>query len=237
MPKRGFLREARQSRLHFLSNLTFRGRPIAWDFDETIAPTMAGFVDYHNVEYGTNFTYDSLADPVFWANFGLSERVFMARLADYYRSPFMLPTAPFDDTVETIVDISRHSGTSTMHVVTALPYELGEFVYSYLDRYVPPRVISDVHHIDSPAFRSYGSSKGAVCRKIGAPILVDENPLHIMDCAQHGVAQFIPQRPWNARISFGGPTLIDVLGIPNAVIQLSPLNVSPLGNVHNPIHH
>ena len=171
-------------------------KTIALDFDDVVMNFNSGFVNFHNLSYGTNLTYEELVRYDDWeVVYGCSKEAMVERAREFYRSPHHLEVVPILGAVEAILKLaSRHR----LEIVTSRPETVREQVLTWLNRHLP-ETFKEIHFTNGFAGMagSIKRAKSEICREIGAHAFVDDALTHAEDVARAGIPVLLPDRPWN----------------------------------------
>ena len=150
---------------------------IAIDCDDVLVQTTPFFVDAYNAQYGTKVqlaeahieSYDvwNADRPL------LEERLAALMDTDAYR--LLTPTR---EAIEVLKELAKYH---ELHVVTARREHEREFTRQMLDR-----ELAGV--FTSMEFVGFTGSKGEVCKRIGAAVLIDDNARHLHDAVKNGLS-------------------------------------------------
>ena len=163
---------------------------IAIDCDDVLVRTTPFFVDSYNQKYGTNVPLDlaHVDDETLW---GVPHSEMLDRFAqmidtEEYRALGLSPAQ-----AAVLKQLAEHH---ELHVVTARKEHERALTQAMLDRDVPGI-------FTSMEFVGWGGSKGDVCHRIGADVLIDDNASHLYDAIHkglpHGGALLFGAYPWN----------------------------------------
>lgn len=149
---------------------------IAVDCDDVLVSTIPFFVNTYNKVHGTNVPIgQSYADKDVWqADTPLLESRLAALMdTDEYRA-----LRPTQDVVDVLTELAKHH---ELHVVTSRRENERELTQAMLDRELPGI-------FTSLEFVGFEGSKGDVCRRLGADILIDDNAGHLSDAIAKGLS-------------------------------------------------
>lgn len=163
---------------------------IAVDCDDVLVRTTPFFVETYNRLYGTNATLEQAHDSSFeiWQ---ADEELQLERWADMIHADGYRELG-IDPTEATVLrELAKHH---ELHLVTARKEHEREFTQELLDRELPGV-------FTSMEFVGWYGSKGEVCRRIGADVLIDDNARHLHDALATGLpaggALLFGDYPWN----------------------------------------
>lgn len=163
---------------------------IAVDCDDVLVRTTPFFVTAYNEKYGTEVTLaDALnVDPNIW---GADEGTILARWAALAEEDAYKLLTPDPQEVQVLHKLAEQH---ELHLVTARKPEERELTQALLDRELPGV-------FTSMEFVGWTGSKGEVCERIGADVLIDDNASHLHDALSHGLpsggALLFGDYPWN----------------------------------------
>ena len=163
---------------------------IAVDCDDTLVLTTPYFVDAYNKTHGSQATLaeaqDASADV--WA---ASSDTVLERWADLTQTVDYKSLSPDPEKAAVLHELSKDH---ELHVVTARKQHEREFTQEMLDR-----ELAGV--FKSMEFVGWDGSKGEVCRRLQADILIDDSAQHLHDALDHGLprggAILFGDYPWN----------------------------------------
>ncbi len=149
---------------------------IAIDCDDVLVPTTPFFVDAYNNQYGTNVQLNQAHSENFdaWQADSLlvEERIAGFMDTDEYRL-----LSPSQDAVRVMKHLAKDH---ELHVVTARREHEREFTRQMID--------SELAGVfTSMEFVGFVGSKGQVCKRIGADVLIDDRLQHLEDAMKFGM--------------------------------------------------
>ena len=166
---------------------------IAIDCDDVLVATTPFFIAAYNAKYGTNI---SLAE----SHIGHEDQwkadrdLQVQRLDELTKTEEYFKIAPSPE--ESVV-LNELSKVHSLHLVTARKPEELERTQAMIDRDLPGVFTS----LD---FVGWTGSKGEVCNRIGADILVDDAVRNLVDAVEKGMPKsnviLFGDFPWNADI-------------------------------------
>ncbi len=163
---------------------------IAVDCDDVLVPTTPYFVRAYNDLYGTKAGLKDAhtPDPAVW---GAQEEEIRRRRYELTENDEYKMLAPSDADVEVL---RRLASVHELHLVTARKGEERQFTQQMLNR-----KLSGV--FKAMDFVGWKGSKGEICRKVKADILIDDNGAHLLDALACGMAPgsaiLYGEYPWN----------------------------------------
>jgi 5'(3')-deoxyribonucleotidase len=162
---------------------------IAVDCDDVLVSTTPFFVDAYNRTHGTNVTLDKAhSNDEHWQT---DRKTLEARLAALMETDEYKQLRPIDIGVEVLTELSRHH---ELHVITARRPDERGLTEHMLDTHLPG-VFTSLELV------GFSGSKGEVCERIHADVLIDDSIRHLNDAMKHGVAHagliLFGGYPWN----------------------------------------
>lgn len=164
---------------------------IAVDCDDVLVATTPWFVDTYNKRYGTQATLAQArdADPLIW---GAEEQEVIARWTALTDEDEYKRLKPDTNEVRVLKELAEHH---ELHLVTARKEVERAFTQDMLDKEL--RGV-----FQSMEFVGWEGSKGEVCRRLSADVLIDDNANHLHDAIACGLpkggALLFGAYPWNA---------------------------------------
>ena len=148
---------------------------IAVDCDDVLIRTTPFFVDAYNRQYGTKVTLDKahVGDEI-WET---DRATLDGRFAELMETEEYKTLAPSADEIAVLTALSKDH---ELHVITARRPHERETTQLVLDTYLPG-VFTSLELV------GFTGSKGEVCERINADILIDDNLRHLEDAIKHGL--------------------------------------------------
>lgn len=163
---------------------------IAVDCDDVLVSTTPFFVSTYNATYGTNATLADArtASAEVWQ---AEENVVLERWAELSNHDTYKQLRPDPEEAIILRDLAKHH---ELHLITARKEHERELTQHMLDT-----ELAGV--FTSMEFVGWGGSKGAVCERIGADVLIDDVTGHLYDAVAHGLpaegAILFGEYPWS----------------------------------------
>jgi len=170
---------------------------LAFDCDDVLVDTSTVLLTEYNRIYGTTVPLEDFYADDYWQ--AASPEQAMRRVDRILRSGLLADIMPSDETIEYIYRLYRLG--HELHVVTGRQsYQEAETV-AMLEKYFSG-IFSTVEHTSMYASgnkRHLRRTKGAVCRDLGAHVLVDDHLFHGEDVLRSGVEGVVVygDNPWN----------------------------------------
>ena len=164
---------------------------IAVDCDDVLVATMPYLIDEYNRQFGTNVDIKQAHQPGY-DGWNAEEDVLMERFGALIRTDAYKELGVSASEKAILTELARDH---ELHVVTARKPVEAAFTQAMLDRDTPG-VFSSLELV------GFQGSKGEVCKRLGADILIDDNERHLVNAMEHGLpakgALLFGEYPWNA---------------------------------------
>ena len=163
---------------------------IAVDCDDVLVSTTPFFVDAYNKKYGTNAELAQARDASaeVW---GDEEEVVLKKWAALCETEEYKSLSPDPREAAILRELAKDH---ELHLITARKPEERTFTQEMLDR-----ELKGV--FTSMEFVGWTGSKGEVCKRLGADVLIDDNASHLHDAIENGMpkagAILFGDYPWN----------------------------------------
>lgn len=168
---------------------------IAVDCDDVLMPTAERIVTAYNRDYGTHLQLEHFYSPATLDTWGTdNDQVAIERVGRFLRSSEFAGLEPYP---EAILAIQKFAANHELHLVTGRPDYLEPVTRKTLDQYFPGCFMS-VEHTSYYEGKNK-RSKGEVCAKLNADVLVDDHIAHGMSVLESGLQAVIVfgQYAWN----------------------------------------
>ena len=168
---------------------------IAVDCDDVLVATLPYFVAEYNRQFGT--TVDLRNAHERGAHWGADDQTVLERFTSFLELDSYKALSPSDEERAALIELAKHH---ELHVITARRPEERSFTQYMLDRDFPG-VFSSLELV------GFTGSKGEVCRRLNATVVIDDNERHLNDAVKHGVpeegALLFGEYPWNTPAARG----------------------------------
>jgi len=170
---------------------------VAIDIDDVLADNAGGLVAWSNARWGMNLTMDDYDEH--WGRMWRTDdpEVVERRALEYHDSGAFGQYAHF---AEALPVLKRLAKRYRLVIVTSRRSILKPETQGWLDRHFAG-VFREVHFAgiyDNKAQGRHAATKTALCRKIGAAYLIDDQPKHCVDAAKAGItALLFGDYAWN----------------------------------------
>ena len=153
---------------------------IAIDCDDVLVPSTEQIVQMYNGRFSTRVTLSnahSSKNP----EWGTDRDTARSRIHDIQLTKEYGETPPFRDAVEVVNKLAK---AHDLHLVTARPGHTMPITMVMLEQYFPG-AFSEIEHV------GLDGNKGAVCQRLAADFLIDDNLKHLVTAKECGTENLI----------------------------------------------
>lgn len=187
---------------------------LAIDCDDVLVPATEACVRIYNATYGTDVQIENAHDGHI-PDWQTDRATLLRRFADLQCSAEFASIPPFDEAVQAC---RRLAESHELHLVTARHQDVSETTHAMLQKYFP-QVFTSVEHV------GLDGSKGEICGRLTADVLVDDNQHHLVDAKKYHVPYLIRfgDYRWNqsANTEEGVVHCLDWLSVEKEIEQLA----------------
>ena len=164
---------------------------IGIDVDDVVVNFMKWFLDYSNLNLGTNYTLDQITNYHLW-ELGIhkSKEESIKIVNDFQDSAHFNKIDFVEGSKEGIERISKFND---IYFVTSRPEKLKrkteDFFYSNFPKNGYKFSFSGEIH--------GGKTKAEICKELNLKIMIEDNPSYALSCAKEGIETFLLSKYWN----------------------------------------
>lgn len=169
---------------------------IAVDNDEILFDFHGPLSLFHNERYGTNLKKEDFVSYNFYEVWGGTPEETKRKILEFLESDYfknIKPTEGSQDAMKFLKDKGHN-----LFNVTGRMYSLIEKTENDIQKYFP-NIFSGICFANS-----YGTGiktkKSILCRKLNTRLIIEDDLLHINDCANAGIQVLVYDYPWNQGI-------------------------------------
>lgn len=164
---------------------------IAVDCDDVLIETTCFLVEAYNKEFGTDVTLERAHRPNN-AEWGTDDdELVLNRLSNLQQTDEYAGLKPI---AEAVAAVRRLTETHELHLITARNSSVEAVTMAMLNKYLAG-CFTTIEHVGKTR------SKGEVCHRIGADVLIDDNIHYLMSAIENGLpfggALHFGYYPWN----------------------------------------
>jgi len=161
---------------------------IAIDIDDVLSASAQGFTDFSNERWGNTHRVEDYTEA--WAEFWkvpLEEA--LKRSDEYHESGIVSEFAHFSEAVPVL---GRLANKYTLVVVTSRQRELESLTNTWIEKHFPG-IFESIHYAgigdnkDHSIEERLRHTKAAVCKKLGAHYLIDDQLKHCIGVLEEGI--------------------------------------------------
>ncbi|MFA6324873.1 MAG: hypothetical protein WCX46_01455 [Candidatus Paceibacterota bacterium] len=167
---------------------------IALDNDDVAVNFTGMLALFHNDRYGTNLKKEDFYTTVYEKVFKVSTEEKIHIMDEFYTTDYFKKITPEPYSLEAFILLKKMG--FNLFLVTGRKYSLIEKTKNDTENFFP-NVFSSIHHANTYGASGPKKSKSEICNELGLRLIVDDDPLHIKDCASAGMKVFIYDQPWN----------------------------------------
>ncbi len=173
-------------------------RKIGIDKDDVLVNFTSSLQQFHNEQYGTNFTLNDVHNFNLWEVWQCSYEEAADRVTAFYKSGKIKTLLPMEGAREAVEILKQRFD---LVIITSRPQEFTAETAYTTEKYFPG-CFSGIYHT-SLLLSEWGvrRKKSEICRETGAEILIDDSLDNVRDCASVGIRTLLFRRPWNLSVS------------------------------------
>lgn len=176
---------------------------VAVDNDELLFDFVGSFILFHNKVYGTKLTKENFFSYRYYEVLGIREGEDIPRFTEFYQSEYFENIQPVEGAKEAMEHL-KESG-HTLFVVTGRIHSLVNKTRDDLIKYYPG-IFSGISFANTYGTNGDKRKKSVLCRQLNSRIILEDDFLHIHDCANAGISVLVPNHPWNQGVLPDGAT-------------------------------
>ncbi|KAL3162241.1 hypothetical protein ABBQ32_009940 [Trebouxia sp. C0010 RCD-2024] len=164
------------------SNKRFK---IAVDVDEVLGRFLHSLNKYCSDTHGLDFDICDYSDYNFHKIWGCSRDEANHVVHEFFKSQhFAVGVLPMPGALHSL---QRLKANSDLVVVTSRQYVIQQPTLQWLELHYPG-IFQEVHFGNHWALEGKSKPKSEICRELGAKVLIDDNPVYAMECANSGIS-------------------------------------------------
>jgi uncharacterized HAD superfamily protein len=115
---------------------------------------------------------------------------------DFYTTNYFKEIPPMANSSYALSEIKKQG--HNLFVVTGRRYSLVEETKLWIEKHFPG-IFSGIYHTNSYCSTGVRLLKSQMCIDINADSIVDDDMIHILDCASKGIKVLVYDHPWNRK--------------------------------------
>jgi len=167
---------------------------IAIDIDDVIADLIRSLIMFHNKRYGTWLTREDFHSCWYREVWGGTKEEEVKKLEEFFETRYfneVLPTIGSQQAMNFLIKEGHK-----LSIVTGRVYALTEKTENWIERYFP-KIFSEIYHTNSYGLTGVKIKKSEMCKKQNMDFIIDDDMMHIIDCANSGIPVLVYDTPWN----------------------------------------
>ncbi len=172
---------------------------IAVDLDETLSNTMQAFFGLYNRHVGgKHFKWEDITayhiSQIQWVLLTDAEQSAMTNKMFLEHPELVIPREWSRERIQQRYEEGHH-----LYVVSGRPLIFKELTSARIEKYFP-WVFKDIflcNHFFGQPVEGPVTTKGEICKRIDAHIMIDDDKYYAADTAGKGIKTFLFDRPWN----------------------------------------
>lgn len=168
----------------------------AVDFDEVLFFLVSRMIEWHDNLFDTQLDYEKFCHYRFFEAFGTTDEEASRRYIDFARSDYSVRTLPILNAFNVLS--RRKNLGDKFYIASSSQIEVVESKKQRLENHFP-NIFEDFHAanhyslLDGPT-----RSKADICCEIGADVMIDDNPKHLLGCVDCvKIPILFGDYPWN----------------------------------------
>lgn len=158
-------------------------RTIAIDIDEVLFPMANTFLEWHNSEYGTDFTLDQMTSYYVEDLTGETEEAMLLKIKAYLDTEHYKQGKPLEGTVDAIHKLKKKF---KLAIITSRDHFYRPSTKRFLESHFGG-LYDELYYTHTVRQLDLRLPKHIICEEIGAFALVDDHLNHIIAAAEHGL--------------------------------------------------
>ncbi|DBB00916.1 hypothetical protein WJX77_002112 [Trebouxia sp. C0004] len=157
---------------------------VAVDVDEVLGRFLHSLNKYCLETHGLNFDIPDYSDYNFHKIWGCTRDESNHIVHEFFKSHhFAVGVLPMPGALHSL---QRLNATSDLVIVTSRQHVIQKPTLDWLELHYPG-IFAEVHFGNHWALEGKSKSKSEICRELGAKVLIDDNPIYAVECANAGI--------------------------------------------------
>ena len=166
---------------------------LAVDLDDSAIDLISQLVVFHNETYGTHLSKWDFTTYFYEEVWGGTSEEAIAKVDQFAKSNYFRNIVPIPDSQETLRRLSKKH---KLFLVTGRRKPLREATFTCINEFFP-NIFEEVYFTNSFSTNGDRILKSEVCKKLDARLIIDDDMMHIVDCAGAGIPVLVFSQPWN----------------------------------------
>ena len=170
---------------------------IAVDCDEILADFLNQLILFHNEEFRTELTRENFTSYKFHEAWGGTVEEETRKVTRFFESNYFKEILPTEGS-QYAMEFLKKKGHN-LFVVTGRILLLTEETKIWIGRYFP-HIFSGISFGNTYGSDGVKMKKSIMCRKLNVRLIIEDDLMHIADCANDGIPVLVYDKPWNQGI-------------------------------------
>jgi len=167
---------------------------IAVDLDDSLADLISQLILFHNERYGTCFKKENFNSNNYVDIWGGTRNDNVIKIRQFFKSGYFEKIIPITGSQE-VLKILRKNGHNPF-LVTGRESHFEQITYAFIEKYFFD-IFSGIYHTNAYSDNLVKINKSTICKELNASIIIEDDLIHIIDCANSGIKVLVYDTPWN----------------------------------------
>jgi uncharacterized HAD superfamily protein len=167
---------------------------IAVDLDDSLVDTISQLVLFHNDRYGTCLKKEDFNSCDYTDTWGGTRSDNVIKIREFFKSNYFRDIAPVAGAQEALT-ILKEKGHN-LFIVTGRENHFNQITYALVEKYFF-NIFSGIYHTNAYSEGLIRIKKSTVCKDLNASIIIEDDFVHILDCASSGIKVLVYNTLWN----------------------------------------
>lgn len=167
---------------------------IGLDVDEVLGNLIDPIMEFHNQEYGTNFSKEDVNSYGLEELWGGTKEETLEKVLKFYDHQLFHSIQPLPDSQKVLNQLYN---SHELHIITSRPKQIQTKTENWVNHYFP-KIISGIHFAGGWANEN-AKSKKEICKDVGIELMVEDCLDFAEDIALLGTNVLLYNYPWNQK--------------------------------------
>lgn len=167
---------------------------IAVDLDDSLADLISELLLFHNDRYGTCLKKSDFKSCNYADIWGGTRSDNVGKIREFFKSDYFRNIIPIAGSQE-VLAILKEKGHNPF-VVTGRENYFEQITHTFIEEYFS-NIFSGIYHTNAYSEDLIRIKKSTVCKELNASIIIEDDLVHIIDCANSGIKVLVYDTPWN----------------------------------------
>jgi uncharacterized HAD superfamily protein len=167
---------------------------IAIDIDDSAGDLLSSLILFHNDRYGTKLKRGDFHSCWYREVWGGTKEQEVEKLTEFFKTDYFKNVPPMLGSQEAIKLLKERG--HKLSIVTGRVYSLTKQTEEWVEKYFG-NIFSAIYHTNSYGLTGIKIKKSEMCKNQKVDLIVDDDLMHIIDCANAGISVLVYDSPWN----------------------------------------